>query len=73
MKKNRADVIKKAASDHWMEHAVKKPGSFTRIAKAHGRSVHAEAEKDKHASGKEGQKARFALIAEKIHSHRKKK
>jgi len=36
-------------------------GSFTRIAKAHGRSVHAEAEHDKHKSGKIGQKARMAL------------
>ena len=36
-------------------------GSFTRIANAHGRSVHAEAEADKHKSGKVGQKARMAL------------
>lgn len=36
-------------------------GSFTRIAKSHGRSVHAEAEADKHKAGKVGKKARFAL------------
>lgn len=42
------------------KHAGTK-GSFTRIAKSHGRSVHAEAEHDKHKSGKVGQKARMAL------------
>jgi hypothetical protein len=70
-KPNRASVIKKATSDHWMEHAVKKPGSFTKIAKAAGKTVHEEAETKKHAKGKVGEKARFALIAEKIHKHRK--
>lgn len=37
-------------------------GSFTRIARAHGRSVQAEAQADKHKPGKVGQKARMALI-----------
>jgi len=36
-------------------------GSFTRIAKSKGHSVHQEAELDKHKSGKIGKKARFAL------------
>jgi hypothetical protein len=37
-------------------------GSFTRIANRHGRSVHAEAEADKHKPGKIGKKARMALV-----------
>jgi hypothetical protein len=36
-------------------------GSFTRIADAHGRSVHEEAEEDKDKAGKIGKKARMAL------------
>lgn len=42
------------------KHAGTK-GSFTRIANRHGRSVHEEAEADKHKPGKIGQKARMAL------------
>jgi len=54
-------------ANNWMKkegerekHAGTK-GSFTKIAKSHGRSVHAEAEHDKHKSGKVGGKARMAL------------
>ena len=36
-------------------------GSFTRIAKAHGRSVPEEAQVDKSKPGKIGKKARMAL------------
>lgn len=57
-------------SNRWMQkeasrekHAGTK-GSFTRIAKAHGRSVHAEAVADEHKSGKIGGKARMALAFE---------
>jgi hypothetical protein len=55
------------ASGRWMQkeasrekHAGTK-GSFSRIAAAHGRSTHAEAEADQHKSGKIGKKARMAL------------
>jgi hypothetical protein len=58
---------------HWMQSAVKHPGSFTRAAKAHGMSVHAYAEKEKHAPGKLGRRARLALTFEKeAHKHLKK-
>ena len=52
---------------HWLQAVVAgmrkrgTEGSFTRIAKRKGHSVHQEAELDKHKSGKIGKKARFAL------------
>jgi hypothetical protein len=54
-------------ASRWMSHEAEREkhagtkGSFTRIAKSHGRSVHEEAEHDKHKKGKIGQKARMAL------------
>jgi hypothetical protein len=54
-------------ANRWMSHEAEREkhagtrGSFTRIAKAHGRSVHEEAVHDKHKSGKIGKKARMAL------------
>lgn len=51
----------------WLQKATERmkkkgtEGSFTRIAKRHGRSVHAEAVADKHKGGKLGKKANFAL------------
>jgi hypothetical protein len=45
------------------KHAGTK-GSFTRIADAHGHSVHEEAELDKSKGGKVGKKARMALAFE---------
>ncbi len=62
---SKASVIKKAASDHWMEHAVKHPGSFTRAAKAHGKGVHEYAEEEKGAKGTLGRRARLALAFSK--------
>lgn len=50
---------------------VKHPGSFRRAAHAHGESTHQFAEKEKHASGKEGARARLALAFETM--RRKKK
>ncbi len=54
----------------WIAGAIKKPGSFTASAKKAGMSTHAYAEKEKHASGKAGQRARLALTLGKL---RKKK
>jgi len=54
----------------WIAGAIKKPGSFTSSAKKAGVSTHAFAEKEKHASGKTGQRARLALTLGKL---RKKK
>jgi hypothetical protein len=45
-------------------------GSFTRIAERHGRSVHEEAEADKHKGGKVGKKALMALAFEKAAKNR---
>lgn len=50
---------------------IKHPGSFSRAAKRHGESTHAFAEKEKHASGTEGHRARLALAFETM--RRKKK
>jgi hypothetical protein len=58
-------------ANRWEQHEAQREkhagtkGSFTRIAERHGRSVHAEAEADKHKPGKIGQKARMAEIFEK--------
>jgi hypothetical protein len=63
LKKN-SEVI---MASRWMQHEAEREkragtrGSFTRIAEQHGRSVHAEAEHDKHKSGKIGKKARMTL------------
>ncbi len=56
-----------AAKEHWIQSAIKKPGSFTKSAKSHGMSTHAFAEKEKHASGKVGKRARLALTLSKMH------
>lgn len=55
-----------AKARDWMEHAVKPShrGLFTAEAKKAGMSVSAYAEKEKHAKGKLGKRARFALLAE---------
>jgi hypothetical protein len=63
-------------ANHWMQHEAQREkhagtkGSFTRIAHRHGRSVHAEAEADKHKSGKIGGKARMALAFASARSHK---
>jgi hypothetical protein len=45
-------------------------GSFSGAAKRHGLSTHAYAEKEKHASGKVGKRARLALAFESARSHK---
>ena len=55
------------SGNRWMQHAANKmkekgtEGSFTRIAKAHGRSVPEEAQVDKSKPGKIGKKARMSI------------
>lgn len=63
---NRASAIKKAASDHWIQNAIKKPGVFTAAAKKAGKGVQEYAQEEKHASGKLGRRARLALTLSKI-------
>lgn len=55
-----------ASKKKWIQKAVPKShrGIFTAKAKAHGMSVHAYAEKEKHAPGKTGKQARLALVFE---------
>lgn len=50
---------------------VKHPGSFRKAAHRHGESTHEYAEKEKHASGTVGRRARLALAFEAM--RRKKK
>jgi hypothetical protein len=50
----------------WIQGAIKKPGAFTKKAKAAGVSVSALAQKDKHKSGKTGDQARLALTLKKL-------
>lgn len=54
-----------AKSKDWIGSAVKKPGSLTRIAKKAGKSPMSFACDHYHDSGKVGQKARFAINANK--------
>ena len=55
----------------WMQKAAERMkekgtvGSFSRMAKEHGMSTQAFARKEKHAGGKIGKKANFALNAAK--------
>lgn len=55
------------AKQHWIQGAIKHPGSFTKEAKAAGKTVHEFAELKKHASGKVGNRARLALTLGKMH------
>ena len=50
------------ATMNWIAGAIKKPGSFTKQAKAAGKSTHEFAEEKKGAKGKTGKRARLALI-----------
>jgi hypothetical protein len=57
-------------ANRWMSHEAQREkhagtkGSFTRIAKSHERTVHAEAMHDEHKKGKIGKKARMASVFE---------
>lgn len=57
-------------AEHWIKSAIKHPGSFTKSAKRAGEGVHAYAEKEKHAGGVLGKRARLALTLGKMH-HKK--
>ena len=54
-----------AVRKHWEQGAVKHPGAFTASAKRAGMSTHAYAEKEKHAKGTLGKRARLALTFER--------
>jgi len=63
-------LYERKKSDHWMQGAVKHPGSFTAAANRAGKPVHEYAEEEKHASGKLGRRARLALTFEKAAKNR---
>lgn len=69
---NRHEAIKRGIQKS-INIKPSKKGSFTRIAKKHGRTVRKEAEEDRGKPGVLGKKARFALFAERIAAHRKRK
>lgn len=50
----------------WIAGAIKRPGAFTRKAKAAGMTVQAYARKMRHAAGRTGKQARLALTLKKI-------
>jgi len=50
----------------WIKGAIKRPGAFTRKAKAAGMGVQAFARKKRHAAGRLGKQARLALTLKKI-------
>jgi hypothetical protein len=58
-----------AVQDKWIQKTTSKPdfqeGSLTRIAKQHGQSAMEFARGHYHAKGKIGEKARFAVNAQK--------
>lgn len=50
----------------WIAGAIKRPGAFTRKAKAAGMTVQSYARKMRHATGRTGKQARLALTLAKI-------
>lgn len=50
----------------WISKAIKRPGAFTRKAKAAGMTVQAYARKMRGAPGRLGKQARLALTLKKI-------
>jgi hypothetical protein len=55
------------AKAHWIQGAIKKPGSFTAQAKRAKMSVGEFAQKHKHDSGKTGARARLAITLRGMH------
>lgn len=53
-------------AQNWIQGAIKKPGSFTKQAKGAGMSVGKYAQKELHASGTLGKRARLAKTLAKL-------
>jgi hypothetical protein len=51
---------------HWIEDAIKKPGSFSAAAKRAGKSTAEYAHKKDSAPGVTGKRARLAEVLEKV-------
>jgi hypothetical protein len=54
----------------WISSAIQQPGSFTKQAKAAGKSVGAFAQEHKGDSGKTGKRARLAITLRKLGRNR---
>lgn len=61
-----AKARKSKGGRKWIAGAIKRPGAFTRKAKAAGMTVQAYARKMRHAAGRTGKQARLALTLKKI-------
>lgn len=57
---------------NFIQKAIKKPGAFTKSAKAAGESVGEYAQEKKHAGGVTGKRARLAITLRKLAAKRKK-
>ena len=70
----RAGRARKARSrgggKRWISKAIKRPGAFTRKARAAGMTVQSYARKMRHAVGRTGKQARLALTLKKISRRR---
>lgn len=56
----------RGAGKRWIAGAIKRPGAFTRKAKAAGMTVQAFARKKRKAPGRLGKQARLALTLKRI-------
>jgi len=63
----KAPRSRSSSGGKWIQKAIKRPGAFTRKAKAAGMSVQAFARKKRHAAGRLGKQARLALTLKKMH------
>lgn len=61
---------KTGAGKKWIAGAIKRPGAFTRKAKAAGMTVQAFARAKRKAAGRLGKQARLALTLKKISRRR---
>lgn len=61
------DRARGGRTGHWIQGAIRHPGSFRNAAQRAGMSTRAFAEKHKHSSGTIGRRARLALTLTRMH------
>jgi hypothetical protein len=59
------------ANKHWIQGAIKSPGSFTKSAERAGESVSEFASEKKDAPGKIGKRAKLAIVLKGLRSAHK--
>jgi len=62
----RARKTRGSRGKRWIQAAIKRPGAFTRKARAAGMTVQAYARKMRHATGRTGKQARLAITLARI-------